>query len=150
MSTNRVFLLHDEALYCPNDFNANDSLVYVWDDAYVKQQGWSFKRWVYIYETLCELNATVYQGDTIKVLSALVEQNPALLLVIQQPQDPILKNWAASIKTRWQKTEVRPFSKLHWLSQDTRLKRFFNYWQAIEAQVLNQPVNPSKRIRRMH
>ena len=54
----KILLLHEKALryrfdlgQTSNDFRA----IHIWDDAYYRMQGYSFKRLVFIYETLLEL-----------------------------------------------------------------------------------------------
>ena len=63
----KILLLHEKALRYRFDFDqtSNDfKAIHIWDDAYYRMQRYSFKRLVFIYETLLELPLEIIHGNT--------------------------------------------------------------------------------------
>lgn len=126
MST-AIILLHEEALRtthpvftaAPTDARA----FYVWDDAYFQRMGYSLKRLVFIYETLCALPIKIVQGNTASVVRALapsavfmpVAHTPALVQLLE----PLHSVCAVHI------IADEPFVTL---KSGADYRRFFHYW----------------------
>jgi hypothetical protein len=76
---NSIVWLHDDCLrinhpvflIAPND----SSIIYIWDNNYLKDANYSFKRLVFLYETLCELPLKIIFGDTLVTLSDCINTN---------------------------------------------------------------------------
>ena len=73
-----IVLLHEKSLRIPNAFvglvNNDTKVIYVWDDEYYKNRGYSLKRLVFIYEALCKLPVQILRGDTTQILTSLNPQ----------------------------------------------------------------------------
>ena len=132
----KILLLHEKALRYRFDFDQtlNDfKAIHIWDDAYYRMQRYSFKRLVFIYETLLELPLEIIHGNTLDVLKAQnVEQ-----IVIPQTGDQALTNLfkeIEKIKTVQYLSET-PFVPI---DRTFQFKRFFKYWnQAKKTAFLN-------------
>lgn len=133
----RLFWLHDESLRLPEQATEDDLVVFCWHQDYFIQQGWSIKRLVFIYETLCTLPVTIYAGNPVEIFSALKQMHNINEIVVQRPFDPQLE------------AHIEQVSQIHTLSyddppcliDDSRLKpckRFYAYWQQIEARLLHK------------
>ena len=73
----KILLLHEKALRYRFDFDqtSNDfKAIHIWDDAYYRMQRYSFKRLVFIYETL---------------LPAIVTNVPEALLKLVDPEPSV-------------------------------------------------------------
>ncbi|MDR9499921.1 MAG: hypothetical protein RI556_12155 [Hydrogenovibrio sp.] len=142
-----LYWLHDEHLALPDDVSDGDRLVYIWDDTYFDNQAWSFKRLVFLYESLCSLECEIYQATTAEAIDELSAQSEVSTIVTWQAQDPILNRLIQTIQLSHPQIEVRPI--LPWVDMGvkTPVKRFFHYWKRVEK-TLTGRQNPrtSKRI----
>ncbi len=131
-----IYWLHDESLCLPKDFDsANDALIFIWDGDYFAQQGWSLKRLVFIYETLCELPIEIWHGDTLETLSALMQSKQPSQLSVQEAIDPNLNQLINSVVKA---IPMQLTQRIQWIDE-TKLKpckRFYAYWQQVETQCL--------------
>jgi hypothetical protein len=128
---NRLIWLHDESLGLPADCQDTDLVVYVWDSHYLDQQQWSLKRQIFIYETLCQLPVTIFQGDSCVVLTELCHQHCLIVICVQQALDPILQRLIDSVATQTNKVTQTPYPQLF---SDSALKpshRFHAYWKQV-------------------
>ena len=77
-----IVLLHEKSLRIPNAFvgllNKDTKVIYVWDDEYYKNRGYSLKRLVFIYESLCKLPVQILRGDTTQILTSF---NPKKIFI---------------------------------------------------------------------
>ena len=69
-----IVLLHEKSLRIPNTVvglsNKDTKVIYVWDDEYYKNRGYSLKRLVFIYEALCKLPVQILRGDPTLILTS--------------------------------------------------------------------------------
>ncbi len=144
----RLFWLHDESLCVPRQANSGDLLVFCWHPAYFEQQGWSLKRLVFIYESLCSLPVSIYAGEPSELLQALKQQHPLSEILIQQPLDPLL---TAQLENLSQAHAVT-FYPAPSMLDDSHIKpskRFYTYWQQV-AQQLGQTSPQKTQFHRYH
>ena len=126
-----LILLHEESLRMMhpvfNNAPEGTQVIYIWDDAYVQRTGYSLKRLIFIYETLCELEVDILRGDTCSILQ---EINPSLVY-IPQTNNPLLVEMIDSIRgvLSVEMVEDSPFVIL---KKPMESKRFFQYWSKAE------------------
>ncbi|KTC97465.1 hypothetical protein Lgee_1786 [Legionella geestiana] len=122
-----LILLHEESLRMTHPVfqaaPAGTSAVYIWDDEYARRTAYSFKRFVFNYETLCHLNVDILHGDTLKILQDI---NPSIVY-IPGTNNPLLIEVIDSIKAFYtvELVEDEPFVKLN---KTMDYRRFFQYW----------------------
>ena len=122
--------LHEDALRSNHpvfdEAGAGRSTVFVWDDAYLQQMDYSFKRLVFIYETLIELPLSIFRGDLSECLSQLGRQQGGRILVPATP-NPRLQQTIEQLGREFEVVVVadRPFVNL---PREPDLRRFFRYW----------------------
>ena len=132
MST--VLWLHDGCLRpCNPAFRVHPDApaIFVLDDARLREQGWSLKRIVFVYECLLELPVTIRRGDTAMQVAAFARQHEARQVVTVASPDP----WLAKTRLTLQRTlpvQVLPDEPFVTLHRETDLKRFSRYWPKAE------------------
>jgi hypothetical protein len=123
--------LHEDALNAEHplfDLAAPGSTAcFIWDEAYLRQMNYGFKRLVFIYETLIELPLIILRGPQFECLSRLAGQGSGRILVPATP-NPELQRTIDCLRQEFDVEVVndRPFVSL---SPDPDLKRFFRYWK---------------------
>lgn len=100
--------------------------VFVWDDAYLQQMGYGFKRLVFIYETLLELNLGIFRGDLVECLGQLARQHGSRILVPATP-NPQLRHTIERLSNEFE-VEVIAEQAFVTLPREPDLRRFFRYW----------------------
>ena len=127
-----IVLLHEEALRMEHPVfkaaGAECRTVFIWDDAYFRRADYSLKRLIFIYETLCALPTEVVAGETAAVIKALGAQK----IFIPYINNPLLRDEiekaVQGFNVEW--VEDEPFVVL---KKPLVAKRFFQYWNKIEA-----------------
>ena len=125
-----IIWLHEDALRCDHPvFEASDSVApafFIWDDAYLREMDYGFKRLLFIYETLLELPVTIVRGNHLEILSALVSRHGTKIWMPETP-NPSLMRTAEQLPANIELNVVSdvPFVTL---SREPDLKRFFRYW----------------------
>jgi len=124
--------LHEDALRSSHKVFAeaqeNFQTVFIWDEAYFRQMDYSFKRLVFIYETVCELPCDIYKGEAFEVLSSLARSNEAKILYFPQTPNPALKLIAQNL-SKTLDVVIVPDEPFVVLDKELNLRRFFNYWK---------------------
>jgi hypothetical protein len=119
--------LHEEALRVTHPiFTAapqGTRAVFIWDDQYLQKLDYSFKRLVFIYETLCELPVDILSGDTVAVIKEL---SPSGIFVPSSAK-PHLITLIDQIKSV-APTQVITDDNFVPIPQTEDLRRFFKYW----------------------
>lgn len=129
-----IVLLHEKSLRIPDAvvdrLEKDTRVIYVWDDEYYKNRGYSLKRLVFIYETLSKLPVQILRGDTAQILSSF---NPKKVL-IPFTADTGLTKLSQSLSRSFNVEIVRDdlFCEEDF-SFET--KRFFKYWKKAEKTV---------------
>lgn len=127
----RLFWLHDENLSLPLDLTEEDQLIYIWDNAYLNAQAWSFKRQLFIYESLCELPVTIWQGDTCQVLLELSQTTSFDEIRVQTALDPILQQLIRQASALLPTLVQTPYPQLFAEYQLKPCQRFHAYWKQV-------------------
>lgn len=123
---NNVIWLHEDCLNMSHPlFKAagqGAQTVFIWDAAYFKKMNYSFKKLVFLAETLAELPITVYSGDTVEVIKQL---NPDHLLTPATP-NPELQ---ATVKLLSQQLAVKIVEDVAFVELDKNkvFDRFFPF-----------------------
>lgn len=126
-----LIVLHEESLRMTHPVfaaaPADTRAVYIWDDEYVRRTSYSFKRFVFIYETLCALSVDILHGDTLEILQ---EINPSLIHIPGTTHPLIIEriNRISQMYTV-HLVEDEPFVQL---GNAIDYKRFFQYWHHAE------------------
>jgi hypothetical protein len=126
-----LILLHEESLSMTHPvFHVapeGAKVIYIWDDVYFQCSGYSLKRLIFIYETLCGLEVDILRGDTLSILQDI---HPSLVY-IPQTNHPLLIEMIASIRKVLAVNLVadEPFVKF---DKPMEVKRFFPYWSKAE------------------
>ena len=122
--------LHEDALRADHPvFAAAGSdceAFFIWDDAYLQQMDYGFKRLVFIYESLAELPVTILQGDQQGCIRQLAQERGGRVYVPATP-NPVLQ---AAVERLPKDLEIEivadtPFVSL---AREPDLKRFFRFW----------------------
>jgi hypothetical protein len=127
--------LHDEALRINHPvFQAAPPLtqaIYVWDNNYFETLGYSLKRLVFIYETLCELPVDIVQGETPTIIKALAPS----VIYLPATNKPHLVAVIRSLKPL---TEVEVIDDKSFVEVDREIdfRRFFPFWKLAEKDAL--------------
>jgi hypothetical protein len=116
----RIWWVHEKALFMPEQ---KLRCVHVWDDAYYQSRGYSLKRLVFIYETLCQMPVEIIFGDTQQVLIGL--------------QKPIETPCTADSQILALARAVSQHTTVHWVSMpefvhvdaSIEFPRFYRYWK---------------------
>ena len=118
--SNGIWWVHEKALFVPE---RKIQCVHVWDEAYYQSRGYSLKRLVFIYETLCQMPVEIIQGDTQQVLSSYHQP----VYVPRTADAPICE----SVEALNQHTTVHWVSKPEFVDVDESVDfpRFFRYWK---------------------
>lgn len=112
-------------LNLPDDVDGA-KMIFIWDAEYFKQQNYSLKRLVFIYECLADLGVDVYQGDTLEVLDKLSGK-----IALFDTHDPVRKALNEKICAAHENTHVIRYDDFLNLPEGTepRIGRFFQYWK---------------------
>jgi len=142
--TNLIWL-HEEALRANHKVfekaEQNCQPIFIWDEFYFRQMDYSFKRLVFIYETLCQLPCDIYQGETFEVLSALAQSHSATTMYIPQTPNPALILIAQKLSKSLNVITV-PDEPFVVLDKEPNLRRFFNYWKIAENKAFRKFIYP--------
>ena len=108
---------------------------FVWDEAYLRDMDYGFKRLVFIYETLVDLPLTVLRGDTRQCLSHLAGERGGRIFVPDTP-NPHLRRIIEDLQRDFCVDVVAapPFVEL---PREPDLKRFFRYWNRARKYALS-------------
>jgi hypothetical protein len=130
--SNGLIWLHEDAL---NAFHpvfkaapACANSVYIWDDDYLKHMNYSFKRLVFIYETLCELPVTIIQGNTLEFLC----NNAETTMYIPVTPNPYI-NMIIQKLTAYKKIVMVESDPLVLVDTKKEFRRFFQYWKKAQS-----------------
>ena len=135
--TNPIVWVHEEALGPANpaleDYPGAPAL-FVFDQAWIKQQRISRKRLGFLYECCLELPVTIRKGDVVEEVLAFARRHRADGVITSGAVDPRLNRNAAAIDRAlpvWL-LDGEPFVDL---PRPPRLGRFSRYWREAEQVV---------------
>ena len=129
-----IVLLHEKSLRIPNTIierlTEETKVIYVWDDEYYKNRGYSLKRLVFIYESLCTLPVQILRGNAAEILTSF---NPKKVL-IPFTADTGLTKMSENLSRRFN-VEIIKDDLFCEVNFDFETKRFFKYWKRAEKTV---------------
>jgi len=129
--TNSIIWLHDTALRISHPvFSAapqDAKVIFIWDDAYFKSRGYSLKRLVFIYETLCSLSIDIILGNSLKILMELKPTELYIPLKHNAYVDEVLYKLSREMKIHLVPDEI--FASI---PKNCKFWRFFQYWKKVE------------------
>ena len=129
-----IVLLHEKSLRIPNTvierLTEDTKVIYVWDDEYYKNRGYSLKRLVFIYESLCMLPVQILRGNAAEILTSF---NPKKVL-IPFTADRGLTKMSENLSRRFN-VEIIKDDLFCEVNFDFETKRFFKYWKRAEKTV---------------
>ncbi|NBV06753.1 MAG: hypothetical protein EBS06_05915 [Proteobacteria bacterium] len=110
---------------------------FVWDEEYFKEMDYSFKKLVFIFETLNEMDCEIYQGRSIEVIRQLAQENNSSEIFIAATPNPLLQSIATNLKD---KIEIKIIAEKPFvlLKSEVNLKRFFNYWNKAKESAMTK------------
>ncbi len=123
--------LHEDMLRATHPVFAQSdkaaTAIFIWDDAYFDAAGYSLKRRVFLYETLCQLPVDIYRGDTASCIGQCAQEMGAETILTGTTPNPVLQNIMQKLGATYQlkRIEDEPFVNL---DGPADLKRFFRYW----------------------
>lgn len=129
--TKTLFWFHDKALShaALSAISSDSRAIYIWDDTYFKTRGYSLKRLVFIYETLCEMDIEIIKGDTQKVLRTLAPDRVKTF----QTADSVINQMIIKIQNDIDVDIVHHPAFVKNLDMSDH-RRFFKYWNKASKQ----------------
>ena len=130
-----LFYIHDKALgsNCSifSRTNSKTKAVFIWDDYYFKQRGYSLKRLVFIYETLCSMPVDIIYGTTGDVINMLAPKKIITSFTADLPIQKIFKDISKQFELEF--VYQPSFSQI---DDSFEFKRFFKYWNKARKSAL--------------
>ena len=130
-----LFYIHDKALGSDcsifSSTNSETKAVFIWDDYYFKQRGYSLKRLVFIYETLCSMPVDIIYGTTVDVINMLAPKKIITSFTADLPIQKIFKDISKQFELEF--VYQPSFSQI---DDSFEFKRFFKYWNKARKSAL--------------
>ena len=124
---NEIIWLHEKALRKSHPVfsmaSEKTKIIHVWDNNYYKSKSYSFKRLVFIYETLCDLPVKIIFGNTLEIISFI---NPCKVFVPHTVDTEI--NILCDKLRKDFRIEIIKDHAFSLVSNSYEFKRFFKYW----------------------
>jgi len=129
-----ILWLHDKYLMksAIDDLRPLMRPVFIWDDAYFQSRGYTLKRLVFIYETLCDLDIEIFHGPTLDVLTSLAPKSIQVFHSADTTVKALIAQMAQDLDI--QVVHPAPFVKNFEMSE---YRRFFKYWNATNKSALS-------------
>jgi hypothetical protein len=122
--TNPALLAHPDA-----------PAIFVWDDELLKQYKISFKRIVFMYESLLELPVTIYRGDVVTQLTAFAQHHQSDTIVTTATPAPQFKAICSQLRRDYS-VQVLAEPVFVDIPASTDIKRFSRYWQVAKSRLI--------------
>jgi len=122
--TNPALLAHPDA-----------PAIFVWDDALLKQYKISFKRIVFMYESLLELPVTIYRGDVVTQITQFAQHHQADTIVTTTTPAPQFKAICSQLRRDYS-VQVLAEPVFVDIPASTDIKRFSRYWQVAKSRLI--------------
>ena len=133
----QLLYFHDKALGSNHPIfsriNAETKAVFIWDDAYFKQRGYSLKRLVFIYETLCSMPVDIIYGTTSDVIKTIAPTKIITSFTADLPIQNIFKDISKQFELEF--VYQPSFSQI---DDSFEFKRFFKYWNKAKKTALKR------------
>lgn len=128
---NDLIILHEDALRRTHPvFSgtvAQTPCVFIWDPDYFTANHCGLKRQVFIYETLCAMDADIYAGTFDDLFPRLLAQYTPDRVLVPYSVNPALKQRHDAMATACDVTVVRDEAFING-EEISDLRRFFRYW----------------------
>ena len=125
--TKQIIWLHDKALSQNHpvfdNMNEGTKAIYIWDEEFFKKRSYSFKRLVFIYETLCQLQIEIIKGDTIEVLKSFKPEK----IITPFTVDTQINNLVEKLLKVFSVEIIEEKSFVN-IGSSYEFNRFFKYW----------------------
>ena len=131
----QLLYIHDKALGSNHPIfsrtNSETKAVFIWDDYYFKRRGYSLKRLVFIYETLCSMPVDIIFGTTGDVINMLAPKKIITSFTADLPIQKIFKDILKQFELEF--VYQPSFSQI---DDSFEFKRFFKYWNKARKSAL--------------
>lgn len=142
-----LILLHEDALRFTHPIFNNETKsladsdtwekpVFIWDPSYFLDADYSFKRLVFIYETLTALPIDIYYGKMNEVVIQLIDEKSLTNLFIPETPNPQLRQFIDFASTLLP-THIIDDEAFVALDRSPDLGRFFRYWNKAKKAALS-------------
>ena len=117
--------------------------VFVFDEAFLRESGASFKQVVFLYECLLEIpRVRILKGDLIESVSAAARETGSDRVVTTDSASPRVAGLCERLREAGLEVEVLetpPFVDLGaGEDEGLDLKRFFRYWKAVKRRAMQK------------
>ena len=131
----QLIWLHEDHLSIAENAKNETYAFFVWDDLYLKKMNYGFKRLVFIYETLCEMDVDIYRGSTIDVIDQIRKKYSTDTIGVYETPNPDLQRFIVEMKERCHVEIIKPQAFVK-LDEQPDLKRFFRYWNKAKKKAM--------------
>ena len=126
---------HDEMLR-PAFAEPGRPSLFVFDEARLREDRWSLKRVVFVYECLIELpGLTIRRGEPADVIAAFARAHKAGTIETAAAAHPRVRETGAELERRGFRINILGEPAFARLPEDVDLKRFSRYWRKAQKQV---------------
>ena len=136
--TKEIVWVHEKALnnsLLGNPKN-NKLALFIWDNSYFKNRAYTFKRLVFIYETLCQMPVEILKGNTIDVIKSFSPSNIKTQFTVDTKIREIIQHLSKDHNIE----VIKPVSFVE-IPDDLEFKRFFKYWNKAKKTAFLQSSN---------
>ena len=131
----QLIYLHDKGLGDNHPIfsrmNAESKAIFIWDDAFFKERGYSLKRLVFIYETLCTMPVEIIYGATNDVINNIAPKK----IITPFSADLSIINLISNISKQFE-VEFVYQTAFAQIDDSSEFKRFFKYWNKAKETAL--------------
>ena len=110
--------------------------IFIWDPDYFSEAGYSFKRLVFIYETLSAMPVDIYHGKMNDVLLQFIQEKHLTNLFFPETPNPQLRQFI-DFASRQLPTHIIDDDDFVSLNRTPDLGRFFRYWNKAKKAALS-------------
>ncbi len=132
-----VIWIHEDALSRTHPvFTAasdDSEAVFIWDAADLERRGYSFKKLVFIYECLLDMNVEIIEGRTTDILRSYCEEGYSVYFA--EPRNPELLHLIAPLRD-YRNVIMIKRERLGNVEVTPDMKRFFRYWNKAKGSIL--------------
>lgn len=133
-TSNRIFWIHHLGLRTapPSESSSGDAYIFVWDNQLFERLGYTLKRLVFIYETLCEMPVHIAHGNTVEILAAL----PGDDIATWHSDAPDIQDIIGQLEAKNKKVHRLHETPFCSVDPQEEFRRFSKYWPKAEKTAL--------------
>lgn len=130
----RIFWIHHLGLRTapPYESSAGDAYIFVWDNQLFERLGYTLKRLVFIYETLCEMPVDIVQGNTLEILAMLEGDD----ITTWHSDAPDIQSVIGQLEAKNKKVHRLHENPFCSVDPQEEFRRFSKYWPKAEKTAL--------------